>query len=485
VVFDTAAGLEEKALVQVAGVEAGRVEKIRLVGGKAELGLRILPDIELRRDAKASIRSIGLLGDKYVEVTSGSLDQPLLKDGDIIEARAEVADFDQLTGRLSTIAEDIKSVTASISQVLGGEKGRQTLQRIVDNVDDLTGNLNQVVTENQQNLRQVMNNINRLSHNLDLLVAENKELFRSTMNNIAQLTQSLNQIVADNRNSLTNTIASLEKFSKTLEKESPDMTRNVNKLLKELNQMLDENRENFQVSMEKIRNASQKLDTTLSSLEEISQKVAKGEGTIGKLFQEEDAYNNLNETLGGIRDFFQGTQAWRFYLGVRSEYLTEMEDAKTYVSLKLQPREDKYYLLEVVDDPRGNITTETTKRTVNGKETTIEEEVTEDELKFSLQIAKRFYDFTIHGGIIESSGGIGLDYELFDDRLKFSLEGWDFGDDDPHLKFTGSFYVYDRIFINSGVDDMMNDDFRSFFVGAGILFSDQDMKYLLGSLSLR
>jgi phospholipid/cholesterol/gamma-HCH transport system substrate-binding protein len=484
VVFDTVAGLDEKAPVKVAGVEAGRVEEIRLIKGKAELHLWIQPDIKLHRDAKASVRSLGLLGDKYVELTSGSLDQPLLENGDTIKAQAEMTDLDQLAGRLSTIADDVKSVTASISRVLGGEKGRQTLQRIVNNVDSLTGNLNQVVAENRQNLSQVMDNLNRLSHNLNVLVDENKKLFNATMSNMAQLAESLNHIITDNRESLTNTIAQLEKFSQTLGEESPGLARNMNKLLKDLDEVLQDNRENLKISLERIRDASRKLDSTLSSLERVSQKVARGEGTIGKLIYEEEAYTNLTESLGGLKEYFQRAEAWKFFLGVRSEYLTEDEKAKTYVSLRLQPREDKYYLLEVVDDPRGKVTTETTKRTVDGQVTEIEEEITEDELKFSLELAKRFYDFTVRGGLIESSGGVGLDYELLDDRLKLSLEGWDLGEDEPHLKFTGSFYFYNRMFINAGVDDIVDDDYRSFFAGAGLMFSDQDLKYLLGSVTI-
>ncbi len=484
VVFSTVAGLDEKALVRVAGVEAGRVEKVNLIEGKAELILRIRPNIELRRDAQASIKSVGLLGDKYVEVTSGSLGQPQLKPGDTIKARETGADLDQLTGRLAGIAEDIQSVTDSINKVLGGEKGRETLQRIVDNIDHLSGNLNQMVAENRDNLRQAMDNINNLSHNLDVVVAENKKVFGATMGNVAQLSNNLNELVAENRESLTNAIAHLEKFSETLKDESPDLTRKMNKLLTDLNQVLSENRENLAASMKNIKDASQKLDKTLGSLATVSQKVAKGEGTIGKLINEDEAYTNLTEALGGLKNFFQKTNAWQFNLGVRGEYLTEYDNTKTYVSLKIQPAKNKYYLLEVVDDPRGDVFTETTKRTVDGVETNIKEVITKDKLKFSLQIAKRFHDVTLRGGLIESSGGAGVDYEFFDDKLKFSLDAWDLGEDDPHLKFTTTFYFYERMFVNAGADDFISEDNDSFFAGAGFMFSDQDLKYLLGSAAV-
>jgi len=68
-------------------------------------------------------------------------------------------------------------------------------------------------------------------------------------------------------------------------------------------------------------------------------------------------------------------------------------------------------------------------------------------LKLSLEVAKRFYDFTIRGGLIESKGGAGVDYELLDDKLKFSLEAWDFDreKDKPHLKFSTTYFFYDNL----------------------------------------
>ncbi len=146
VIFDTVAGLDEKAVVKVAGVEAGRVDKIKLRGGRAELYLRIKKDVKLRQDAKASVRSIGLLGDKYIAVTSGSLDMPLLKNNDLVEAQPEEVDIGQLAARLAAIADDIKLVTESVRGVLGGEKGRKKLQNIINNVESMSGNIDSAVT---------------------------------------------------------------------------------------------------------------------------------------------------------------------------------------------------------------------------------------------------------------------------------------------------------------------------------------------------
>ena len=71
VVFNTASGLDKKAPVQISGVEVGRVEEIKLAEEGARLTLRIQPGVKIKRGGYASVRSSGLLGDKFVEIVPG------------------------------------------------------------------------------------------------------------------------------------------------------------------------------------------------------------------------------------------------------------------------------------------------------------------------------------------------------------------------------------------------------------------------------
>ncbi|MFQ5510044.1 MAG: MlaD family protein, partial [Leptospirillia bacterium] len=69
--FNTVAGLEVKSAVQVAGVTVGQVESINLENGMADVEVLLFPGVNIYRGAKATIRSTGLLGDKYMEILSG------------------------------------------------------------------------------------------------------------------------------------------------------------------------------------------------------------------------------------------------------------------------------------------------------------------------------------------------------------------------------------------------------------------------------
>ena len=70
--FNSIAGLDLKARVKVSGVDAGYVKNVVLIRGYPELTLWINEGIEIRENAIAWVRSLGLMGEKYVEIEPGS-----------------------------------------------------------------------------------------------------------------------------------------------------------------------------------------------------------------------------------------------------------------------------------------------------------------------------------------------------------------------------------------------------------------------------
>ena len=69
--FNSVAGLDDKAAVRVAGVRVGRVDGIGLDGGRARVTLLLERPVALTAGARARIANLGLLGDKYVELVPG------------------------------------------------------------------------------------------------------------------------------------------------------------------------------------------------------------------------------------------------------------------------------------------------------------------------------------------------------------------------------------------------------------------------------
>lgn len=465
--LDTVAGLDEKAPVKIAGVEVGKVENISLTDGRARLTLRIDPDVKIRSGARVALKATGLLGDKFLEIIPGPMTAAYVKDGDEIEQTEATADLDKLINQFSSVAEDIKFVSNSLKNSFGTAEGEQSMKDILANLRELSGHLNKVVVANDKKFSNMMTNLDELSGNL-------------------------NSTVKDNRGAFTNTMANVEDFSKALKADGPALIKNLNSVSENLQVLISDNKANVRDSLENIKVAAAKAQEAIDSITHVAQKVERGEGTIGKLFTDDRAYESLTSAASGIDNFIKKQEAFKTIVGFRSEYLADESDWKSYFSLELKPKEDKYYLLEVLSDPRGKRKVRDNTTTVNGSTSVSHSTTMQDQVKFSAQFVKRFdNNLAVRGGLIESSGGVGLDYYMLDDKLKLSAEAFDLnssykekGNKNAHLKATVSYNFFRNFFINAGVDNPLNSDRNSVFVGGGFKFDDEDLKYILKSVPI-
>jgi phospholipid/cholesterol/gamma-HCH transport system substrate-binding protein len=97
-IFPTVAGLKTAAAIEVAGVAIGRVEDISLQDYEALVTMRIDDSVRLQDDAIASIRTRGLIGEKFIRITPGGSDRLIPPGGRIREVESPL-DFEDLIGR--------------------------------------------------------------------------------------------------------------------------------------------------------------------------------------------------------------------------------------------------------------------------------------------------------------------------------------------------------------------------------------------------
>jgi phospholipid/cholesterol/gamma-HCH transport system substrate-binding protein len=96
--FSSVSGLKEGAPVEMAGVPVGRVEAIELKNGRAVLKIWLKASLQLEDDAIASVRTKGLIGEKYLRLAPGA-SPDLLVDGDEIVETESVVDIEDLIGK--------------------------------------------------------------------------------------------------------------------------------------------------------------------------------------------------------------------------------------------------------------------------------------------------------------------------------------------------------------------------------------------------
>jgi phospholipid/cholesterol/gamma-HCH transport system substrate-binding protein len=96
--FPSVGGLKAGSTVEIAGVEIGRVESIGLDNYQARVKLRVNTGVKLQEDSIASIKTKGLIGEKYVRISPGGSDKIIQPGGKIREVEAPV-DFEELLSK--------------------------------------------------------------------------------------------------------------------------------------------------------------------------------------------------------------------------------------------------------------------------------------------------------------------------------------------------------------------------------------------------
>lgn len=188
ILFGNTTGLPEKSKVRIAGVTIGKVVKISLSGNKARVTVSLRPDVILHEDAEARIVNIGLIGSKYLEMTTGADDKPVLKDGAVIRGIDPVP----LDRAVSSILEKLDTLTGGFGAE-GGNLG-ENLSVTLRNLRQLSDKLNKNFTE--ESVSDIAKNIRDFSRNADEAVAKiNTALSQADLANaIKQLSKVVERV---------------------------------------------------------------------------------------------------------------------------------------------------------------------------------------------------------------------------------------------------------------------------------------------------
>ena len=98
-VFPTVSGLRNGASVEIAGVNVGHVHSVTLDGFDAVVTMRVRNDVELSKDAIISIRTRGLIGEKYLRVSQGADERTIPAGGRVREVEPPL-DFEEMISQL-------------------------------------------------------------------------------------------------------------------------------------------------------------------------------------------------------------------------------------------------------------------------------------------------------------------------------------------------------------------------------------------------
>lgn len=500
-VFDDATGLGQRSRVQIAGIPIGQVDLVELDQNtaKAKVWLKVRSKFKLHRDATITKRSESILGDYLLDVTPGSPEEPLLKDGDEIARVLRQPSMNDVFNSLNKIAGDISDITGNLRKVLGGEEGENNLRTLTQRLQNIAAGVERIVNQSGSKLDATLANFQRLSGDLASITGGEKM-------DIIAIIQNTRDATAEAR----------------------DVLRTIGEAVG--SQKKGELRE----GVRSLRANLDKLDKSLTNVQEITDKINRGEGTVGHLINDDRLAKNLDKASQQLTNILGTPESLKIEVNERSElligapkggtidpnipnlpaFLGGLRDnaynpwTKNYFGIRIIPRPDKWYGLEIVDDPRG-LTKQV--RTVNLADCSgatcfpnypaqLQQTTTERVLKFSAYIAKRYGPVSGRFGILENTGGFGLKLHLLNDALTLSGDAFEFANplkNRPRMKLYADYRFLGHLLITAGADDVLNSPLvdaqhttriisgRDYFVGAGVFFTDDDIKMLIALLPLR
>lgn len=436
-VFEDASGLANHSRVTIAGIPVGTIDSIGLENGKARINIRINKGVVLYQDATVGKKSASLLGESLLVLTPGIANPPL-KDGDEIHVLPADPSLDDIKKNVAEITEQIKEVSKQLAASVGTEEGGHNMRAILANLAGATEALNETIRENRALVHETLTSVDSITKNGEPQVAR-------ILENVRIITEDVRKLTAENEGGQGGEIRE---------------------------------------SLGNINRASKSLESALAHIDNVSARVDRGEGTVGKLTKDDALINEVQGVAEGVNDFVGGISRLQTIVGLRSDYNFLANTIKSYVEVRLQPREDKYYVIELINDPRGKTSfSQTDISTTNPNDPAnyrVVTTTTTDAFRFSLQFARRFGPFTGRFGIKESTGGIGLDIHLLQDRFELRSDLFGFGEEiQPRFRVYIGYEFINRLWLLGGVDHLFLASRRDYFLGLELRFNDEDLKGVL------
>jgi len=155
VVFSFANGIGIGAPVRYSGVQVGEVQEINIYFDEKEkkplvkLTVWVSQNTWINENAKASINTLGLLGEKYLEISPGTRDARLLQKGDALRGSDPVS-TEELARSTKELIERIATLTESVNKIAGDDSLRVSLKNTVSNMEALSSDLRDFLSSAKQ-----------------------------------------------------------------------------------------------------------------------------------------------------------------------------------------------------------------------------------------------------------------------------------------------------------------------------------------------
>ncbi len=291
--LSSAGGLREGAEVRLAGIAIGNVQRLTITSfpepeRAVEVDMRVSRayQSQIRADSVATMETVGLLGDSYVEISRGSSEQPVVQNNGSVKS-SEEADIKRVVQNANDVITNLRDLSATLNNITGQiHSGRGSIGKLIydssfyNRLNDTTAGIQRLTTrvENGQGT-------------LGKLMAD-ETLYDRTVSAIDRLNQVIDDVQHGN--------GSMAKFIS-----DPSVYNNVKDVTAKANTLID-NVNQGQGTLGKLATDPQlynRMNETFDRMNVISTRIEQGQGTLGRLSTDPTLYNNLSYSSQSLKDF--------------------------------------------------------------------------------------------------------------------------------------------------------------------------------------
>jgi len=517
--FRDISGLSRKAAVKIAGVKVGWVESIKLLEGaqaQVEAEIMVSSEYQLYQNAYALVRQDGLLGPKYIDLLPGDrLLQQLPEGASLQKSGVEPVDLDDIFREVQVIAHNVREVSDSFKDAFGGTQGMDQIKSFVSNIENAAQKFSSVTTviersfaRNEDNIDaflEIGSNVRTLSDRL-----ENK-VFPSFQESIEKIATVFDRDFGRIATHVETTTSALEDAAA----QARDGLRSVSSVAEKIDEgkgLLgklvneDETYRDIKVAISGFKNYVSKLDrmqitfdthfeTMHRPAENYRYEDSKGYFDVRIHPNEEHFY--VIQIASSEKGFAYRTDRQYTYTNDALEHINPVQLNNPIAVGPTQPvTEADRPILFSNDFYSNNLPFDDQLKTNYRQE---ELRFERNGVRLGVQFGKIFGDLALRVGMIDGFAGMGADYDFPFKTDKFrwvtTFEGFDFRgfnrrgpdkfhqDKRPHLKWLNRMFFMRNIYFTFGADDFFSKQNANAFVGVGLRFGDDDVKYVLGSIS--
>ncbi|MFZ4712437.1 MAG: MlaD family protein [Bacteriovoracaceae bacterium] len=419
-ILDDASGIFPKTPIKVAGITAGRIKSIDLDGSRALITFEVQDEIKLSENSILRVKSVGFLGDKYLDIYVGKPGAPLPLNAFLRNSSG--GGLDDIAKDASDILGDVKVVMKSIRETISPE-GQETP------------------------LKAIMKDIQEISENTKAITA------------------TLRKVMSGNEDKINKTIANLEKISSSLEYE-----------------LNNDNPDALLADVKKIGPILDDAKKTMGDVSAIVGDVRKGKGTVGKLLRDEEVIDQVTETLAGVNRIVNRVNMMQTELSMFTQ-VGSATDQATMINLDLNTSPERFYRFGIVSSEFGVRKEKEIQTQKDGGATSIENrtEFYKNSYRFNFQLGRKWDDFALRAGLIETTGGFGVDYFPQREGTRFTFEVFDYRKSiGPNVRFVTEFHIWNVLYLRLAAEDLVGKNQKqNYAAGGGLRFTDDDIGRLL------